>query len=179
MKRIKAFFYNNQVNYIIAIFVCFAILPLKEKNPLTILLILISVLIYYIANMIMNRKRSKNLKYLHYGYILFCKKYVWINQNVIKKRDMNKCPQREFVRELGVILKEIPEGTICYCCTHEMIKNHIIKKYPDAEVTEAYTKDLKRLKKKMKTKKCKQCKVENCSLLKSDITQFYSIRFVK
>lgn len=92
---------------------------------------------------------------------------------------MNKCPQKEFVRELSIMLKEIPEGTLCYCCTHELIKEHIIKKYPEAIVSEAYIKDLKWLKRKLKTKKCKQCTAEKCTLLISDKTQFYSIKFLK
>lgn len=180
MKRIKAFFYNNQWNYIVAILVCFIIILLSlEEKTLGILITEISILIYFFVNIVVNQVKSKNLNYFQYGYILFCKKLVWINQHVKKKRDMNKCPQKEFVRDLGTMLKEIPEGTICYCCTHELIKKHILVKYPEAEITEAYKKDLKRLKRKMKNNKCKKCTVKECTLLKSDKTQFYSIRFVK
>lgn len=180
MKRIKAFFYNIQWNYILAILIFFLLVLLfEEERRLSVLIVAFSILLYFLVNVVVNQRKNKKMYYLQYGYILFYKKALWINQQVKKKRDMNKCPKKEFVKELVVMLKEIPEGTTCYCCTHELIKKHILKKYPDVELTEAYKKDLKKLKRKLKTKRCEQCTSTKCTLFQREKTQFYSIKFVK
>lgn len=179
MKRIKAFFYNNPINYIIALvllIICAVGDLFIEKNFKTLGLI---ICLYFFINVVVNIIRSRNLKYFRYGYPLFYKKIVWINQHVSIFRDKNKCPKDEFKREMISHLNGIPVGTTCYCCTHELIKKHILKKYPQAEVSKTYIKDLRKLKKKMETKKCRSCSNKDCTIFKNEKTQFYSIKFIK
>lgn len=180
MERIKAFFYNNQFNYIIVVaLIVVDLICCLFVNDKEILLISVFIALYFFINLFFNKIRSHNSKYFRYGYPLFYKKVVWINQRMHLKKDQNECPKFEFIKDMKTMIKDIPEETTCYCCTHELIKKHIVKKYPDAEVTEAYIKDIKKLKKKMRVKKCQQCSNRNCNLLTSDKTQFYSIKFVK
>lgn len=162
--RVIAFFYNNQTNYIIAtILILICAILIKKNNNLW--LIQFIPCLYVLWNFFLNKKRNEQYNYFNCNYFLFSKKRVWINQKV-------------FTKELHDIYNHIPKGTICYCCTHEIIKKHIIRKFRNSEVTLATKKNLIKLKKKLKTNKCSTCSLD-CSLLKSDITQFYSIKFVK
>lgn len=179
MRRIKAFLYNNQIDLVISIFGSIILILLSLIRHQIIIDILFCVLmIYGVATIILNFIKSKNLKYLQYGCPLLYKKAVWINQRINPKGNSRKCPQKEFVKELNIIFKEIPDGTTCYCCTHELIKKHILKKFPSAEVSKAYTKNLKRIKKKIMVRQCKRCQAKKCSVLKNSNTQFYAVKFV-
>lgn len=140
-------------------------------------------ILYAIICFIKNLLNNKGLKCIRIDYALFSKRIAWINQK--KSRNMTGCPQYEFCIELCELLKEIPKGTTCYCCTHELIKEKLQKMekrgiISKVDVTEAYKKDLINLKKVLKTGKCNKCKkAAKCSLFKNEITQFYSIKFVK
>ena len=90
------------------------------------------------------------------------------------KKDLNR--QWAFMDEMKKILRKIPKGYTVYCTTHQDIVDVILNKYPDAEVTKAYKKDLNGLKKKLLSKE------EREQLRKSkikDIQQFYAVKFVK
>lgn len=189
MKRIKAIFYNSQVNYIIMVIFAIAclmyIILINDQEKILHIIIIIMIL-YVFLNFVISIKRNHNLKYLKLNYPLFYKKRVWINQksHISKKRDMNKCPQMEFAKELNTILKKINTGTICYCCTHEDIKKHIYKKKEKNEISfvtdeEAFRYDLIKLKKKIKIDKCDTCNSKTCTLFESNNEQLYSIKFIK
>lgn len=190
MKKIKIFFYKNPINYvfmIIFIIVCLMCIKLINDQEKIFGILIIIIGAYGILNYFVNIKRNNKLQYLRLNYpFVFSKKIVWINQNshISKKRDMNKCPQMEFAKELNTILKKINTGTICYCCTHEDIKKHIYKKKEKNEISfvtdeEAFRYDLIKKKKKIKTDKCDTCNSKTCTLFESNYTQFYSIKFIK
>ena len=78
------------------------------------------------------------------------------------------------------LLTNIPNGTECYCCTHEKIKELIEKQYPNAQITKVYKKDIQRLKKKIKTGRCEKCKkLNDCTINDKEQAQFYAIKFIK
>lgn len=183
-RRIKAVFYNNviDINLLCVCVIIIELVALLLNCPCLVAIVgtisLIYVVIYLISNYVFNKTFGK-LKCLKYSKSLLVKNVVWINQRFrIVMDDYNKCPQKEFVRELGILLKIIPKGTVCYCCTHEKIKKQIIRRFPEAECTLVYKKDLLGLKKKVKCKKCKQCANQKCSLNKKDKTLFYAIKWV-
>ncbi len=179
--RIKSIFYNNCPDLMLFLIVLsvLAIAVFVSLGNWGILLEFLCIAILFFVWLYKGNKANENLSYFKCSYSLLAPNCVWINQKIRMNRNQDKCPQLEFVKELDVILKVIPEGTICYCCTHDLIKEHILKRYPDARTTEMYEKDLLRLKKKMKTMRCNQCKAKKCTLLKHEKTQFYAISFIK
>lgn len=192
MKRVKGFIHNVTTEVVvlicilvifIACIVCwmlinpdsswfaFAIVVLYYGTNLFLLITIVSI----IRNLVLNRNRY----YLDCNRSFFRPKHIWINQCVKIWRPKDKCPQKVFVREMLQILEDLPEGTVCYCCTHEDIVKHIKERFPEAKCTEAYKKDLKKLKKKLKSANCKSCNRETCSLMQSKETQFYSVEFIR
>lgn len=174
----KKFLYNMTPELVIIwviVLLCIPLIIICKEAGILYCIILICFLGHVCWNFVINRDRS----YLSCNHSIFSKNSIWINQKSFTSGNKDECPQYEFVKEMISMLKEIPDGTTCYCCTHELIKNHIIRFYHNAEVTPVYKKDLKRLKKKLKTKKCDICKSEKCTLLVKDKTQFYAIKFIK
>jgi len=183
MKRIKAFCYNctPEMGLILIIsIIYFPFIFIIEDITVTTFLCVFYFIVaaLYILYLAWNAKKKRNGNYLSCNYSIIKPNCIWINQNIKRKRDKECCPQKEFARELLDLKNNIPQETICYCCTHELIKNHIVKTFENVEVTAAYKKDLRKLKKKLVTKKCKNCTIK-CSLLEKDITQFYAIKFIK
>ena len=180
--RLKAFFYNNQTDYLIVTLGCLIALIFEmiyERYAFLLEIIIFILVSYYIINHILNCKQNKGFTYLFCGHIPFAKKYVWINQKVRNERKLDKCPQRVFVKELEMLYKMIPEGTIVFCCTHQAIVDKIKERFPEAEIEKAYEKNLKWLKKKIRNRKCKSCNLKKCSSLRSEKTQFYSVKFIR
>ena len=181
-RRIKAVFYNDIIDML---FLCagsiVAILALVLKNFCLMAVMLIVILLYLVFYIRYNCKFNNSvgkLSCLKLSKSLIIKNSVWINQrNIIVRGNDNKCPQKEFVRELSIVLNSIPKGTVCYCCTHEKIKKQIVKKFPNAKCTVVYKKDLLKLKRRIKSKKCKLCTNQNCTLKKNDMTFFYAIKY--
>lgn len=192
MKRINGFIHNCITEVVVLICICVILIACTVCQMLinpdsswfalvvvglfwgTIFFLLITI-VSVARNLVLNRKHY----YLDCNRSFFRHKYVWINQCFKLWRPKDKCPQKEFVREMLQILKDLPEGTVCYCCTHEDIVKQIKKKFPDAKCTEAYKKDLKKLKKYLKSLNCKSCKSKTCSLMQSKNTQFYSVEFIR
>lgn len=181
MKIVKSFYFNNSPDTsVIFIYEIIGIIfgMYKYSNGLVIFTIA-STLALITGYMLCNSILNKEYYYLRCNRSFIRPKCIWINQCVKKQRDINRCPQKEFVREMNSIVEMLPEGITCYCCTHELIMNHIVKIFPDAECTEVYEKDLKKLKRKLRTSKCKNCKSKKCTLNKRDMTKFYAIKFVR
>lgn len=179
MKRIKGVLYNNVPETLIAIGILLISILFFDKNIIGTYLVLVALLLL-IFNFLWNEKINKSLSYFKCRRSFFIPNCIWINQKTFIKNN-GKCPQKEFVKDLKSILSSIPNGTICYCCTHELIKEHIEKHKHIKNVmyTYCYTKDLKKLKKRLKTNACNKCFTKKCSLLKKDKTHFYSVKFVK
>ena len=191
MKRLKGIIYNFTTEIIVfaciimiwLIFIFYGLMFNPNSLWITmiigvlfcsIILLLLIVIVNLIISVVLNRKRY----YLICTRSFFRPRHVWINQFVRVWRSKDKCPQKEFVREMLQIINDLPKGTVCYCCTHEDIVKHIKKKFPDAKCTEAYRKNLKKLKKRLKSKQCESCKRKNCPLMESKDTQFYSVKFI-
>lgn len=184
MIKIKRIFYNWCIDNILYYILCLVLVVcsfycFNEKMYIVLALILCNVfvcglLLYFVLR---DKAINRNRNYLSCTYSIVRLKYVWINQKIAKNRDMNKCQQKEFVREMKDILKSLPKGTLCYCCTHELIVEHIKKNCQLEKCDELYEKDLKKLKEKLEAGKCKSCNNKSCTLKKSEVTQFYAIKF--
>lgn len=176
----KRWIYNATPELVIILIVtlsCFPLVFVIEDE--WIVGILFCSLICLLGHSLWNAVLNRGKKYLSCNHSILSPNSIWINQNSFIFRIADKCPQYEFAKEMRNILNEIPSGTVCYCCTHESIKKQILKRFPNAEVTRIYEKNLKRLKKKIKSSRCKRCKSSTCTLLKNENTQFYAIRFKK
>ena len=91
MRRIKAFLYNNQIDLVISICGSIILISLSLIRRQKIIDILFGVLIIYgVTTIIFNFVKSKNLKYLQYGYPLLYRKAVWINQRINPKSNSRK-----------------------------------------------------------------------------------------
>ena len=191
MKRLKGIIHNLTTEIIVLACIIMILLVFKvyemmfKPNSLwitmamavlycSIILLLLIVIVNIIRSLVLDRKRY----YLICNRSFFRPRHVWINQFVRFWRPKDKCPREAFDREMIQITNNLPEGTVCYCCTHEDIVKHIKKRFPDAKCTEAYRKDLKKLKKKLKSKRCESCGIKNCPLMESKDTQFYSVKFI-
>lgn len=147
----------------------------KKEIASTIMLI---VFLYLISYEIWNHQLNKNNVFLCCKRSLLVKNKVWIAQKcVINTKKVNGCPQYQFVKEMTKFLSQIPSGTECFCCTHDIIVKQIDKRYKNAQIVPAYTKDLRSLKKKLKTAQCNNCNSSKCSINRSEKAQFYTVKF--
>lgn len=176
---VKRITYNISIDVRLMLFcgvVIMAYFALEENAPATVFtygVLVILILLFRIRSKI----KHKNIHYFCCYHSIIKPRHVWINQSVSRRRNKSKCPQKEFVRDMIKICKSLPKGTECYCCTHELIVKHIKRKFPNAECTPVYRKDLKRLKKKIKSVQSEKCSDENCPLTKSEVEQFYAVKF--
>ncbi len=183
MKRILSIFYNNIPE---AILICFlsipiillAILEWVNKSQYLKFIILVLCICTYILGFFYERRKLKSttLNYFALSRSHIFSKYIWVNQKISKNRDQDKCPQKEFMRELYNLKKILPNDKICMCRTHNQIAEIIRSEFTILKDFEAYQDDLKKLKKKLRNKKCKKCN-DDCSIMKSDQTVFYAMKF--
>jgi hypothetical protein len=181
MKRIKSFLYNNQTDYIVALVVIVVIGALYYITSIQMVgYMIVFPFIYTICNLIINKKNNRKYRFFNCNYFLFSKKKVWINQKVKIRKKLDKCPKGEFVKEMTNLLNQIPKDTVCYCYTHDLIKNQIQKKCSIVDIELGTEKNLINLKRKLKVTECDSCpNIEECSLFKDEQTQFYSIKFYR
>jgi hypothetical protein len=179
MMRIKGFLYNNVPESSIAI-LAILIAIIFHGNIIAIVLFL-SVGILFFINLLRNIIGNGSWFYFKCSKSYVFRKCMWINQRVKWNRDKTECPQKKFVVEMLKIIDSIPRGTKCYCYTHEIIKDHIIKskKIHNVEYVYSYSKNIKRLKKQLRNECCKKCLSINCNLLTNEKTQFYAVSFIK
>lgn len=149
----------------------------KKEIASTIMLIVLLYLFFY---EIWNHQLNKNNVFLCCRRSLLVKNKVWIAQkSIINVKKVNGCPQYQFAKEMAKLLSRIPAETECLCCTHDVIVKQIEKRYKNAQITLAYTKDLKFLKKKLKAAKCDNCSESlACSINRSEKAQFYTAKFI-
>lgn len=187
--RIKGFVYNTCVDllciclYAICVFMAVESMLFKNMNEkvkiITSLILALSILILLFGYTTCMDKKNKPLKFFKCYCSFLFKNRVWINMCI--KREKNKDKRNSnrqwaFMKEMNKILCNIPDGYIVYCTTHEKIVEQILKKYPDAEITEAYKKDISRYEKKLLSKDEKKKLKKN---KKKKITQFYAVKFTK
>lgn len=176
---VKRITYNISIDVRFMLFcgvVIMAYFALEENAPATFFtygVLVILILLFHIRSKI----KHKKIYYFRCYHSIIRPNRVWINQSVSRRRNKSKCPQKEFVRDMIKICNSLTKGTECYCCTHELIAKHIKRKFPNAECTPVYKKDLKRLKKKIKSVQCEKCSDEDCTLSKSEVVLFYAMKF--
>ncbi len=178
--RIKSLFFRDAWD--LYILVSLAILGLlvgevgsyRHASIFIIGIVVLYLLVYVLYNYVPNMGQH----FLALRKSLIFRNRVWIAQKMfINSEKVHSCPQKVFVQEMLDFLKKIPEGTTCYCCTHTIIVNHILRKYPNAEYFPVYTKNLKSLKKALKNSQCDHCKSQKCTLLDDEEGLFYAIKF--
>lgn len=179
---LKRFLYRDtpeMVALVVLGVLCFPLVFVVETYVVILLLIIIVLCtgIFYEWN----KKDNEKNHFLWCKRSIFLKNKIWIVQSVHRIEECkNLCPQFEFAKEMKNLLTNIPNGTECYCCTHEKIKELIEKQYPNAQITKVYKKDIQRLKKKIKTGRCEKCKkLNDCTINDKEQAQFYAIKFIK
>ena len=178
---IKKYLYRDTIDMYVMLLasVIGLILGYAEKKEIASTIMLI-VLLYLIAYEIYNHQLNKNNIFFCCKRSLLVKNKIWIAQRfTIDTKKVNGCPKRQLVKEMTTLLSQVPSGTECFCCTHDIIVKQIEKRYKNAQIAPAYTKDLKFLKKKIKTAKCDNCSARSmCSMNRSEKTQFYTAKFI-
>ena len=177
-KKLMRFPYGEtpETNLSILMFIaCVPVYYANERNLASIIFKIACLIIMSNAgwNILLNRKR----KYLACNHSLIKRNCIWINQKLFPVKDADICPRHGFMNELENLLKSIPKGTICFCCTHNSITDQIMNKFPDVNMTPIYRKNLKKLKKSLISKKCKQCNKQKCPIYEDEIKQFYAVKF--
>lgn len=176
---IKKLIYRDTPEMLILVCISLMCIPLVfivEACVIWGILCIVVLLVIMLA--IWNAKLNTGRKFFWCKHSLFCKQKVWIVQKTFISRHNDDCPQYKLAKEMAGLLNNIPDGTVCYCCTHEVIKEHIVKKYPNSEITPIYKKNISRLKKAIKTNCCKHCIKRNCSIFKNERAQFYAIKII-
>lgn len=178
---IKKYLYRDTIDMYVMLLatIISLIFDFAEKREIASTIMLI-VFLYLISYEIWNHQLNKNNVFLCCKRSLLVKNKVWIAQKcVINTKKVNGCPQYQFAKEMAKLLSRIPAETECLCCTHDIIIKQIEKRYKNAQIAPAYTKDLKFLKKKLKTAKCDNCSASSsCSINRSEKAQFYTAKFI-
>lgn len=178
VKRLIGFIYNNIPENILYV-VSLLIFTFYHKYNFVIILYLLSSLLFF-CSLYKNIKGNEGFSYFSCNRSIFLRNHIWINQKVRKNRDIALCPKRDFVKEMVNVFNSIPTGTVCYCFTHELIKDHIIS-FIGSQVKSkyCYSKNLKRIKKQLRNDRCKKCLSKTCNLLVDEKTKFYAMKFIK
>lgn len=108
---------------------------LCNHSPLLFAMEAIAAILFAIA-VIKTCRNNEGRKYLYCFHSVIRPKCVWICQKSFISHNDSKCPQKEFVRELMDIQKELKGTSVgtAYMITHTLIKDHILKAFSNVYV---------------------------------------------
>lgn len=177
--KISAIPYILSPEVILFIFVTAAFISnLPNLSPLLSIMEAIAFILFAIAG-IKTCRNNEGKKYLYCFHSVIRPKCVWICQKSFILHNDSKCPQKEFVRELMDIQKELKGTSVgtAYMITHTLIKDHILKTFSNVYVREAYYGKVGQRRYDLRNKNCDTCKVKSCSTKqKKDKDTFFCIR---
>ena len=176
LNKIKKFYYNmpKDILLLLGVYVLCAILVMFfDLPPLIFWCSFVAVMGYLILCVVVARKRYGKFRYIMLIIPFFSKKTVYISmcKSKCKPNVGNHSVEGEkadwtYMREMAYLVKVLPKGTICVCCTHDIIVK-AIKRVADVVTIKKVYKDTLKVVKKYLGKKDTGEKV-----------QFYKVRFM-